>query len=667
MNQPFRKKYAWRVSRVSRRLLLAALAVSGCLGFAGRSTAQTTNAFDQASDAAYSGLGAPNGLGTGGQNGGYGFGPWTFNLTGNGGSFIQGNGPSGNSFDLWNTSANSGTTAVRPLITPLAPGQSVSVALRLNSLDNGTTTNRFALLDANGNILFSYWHVGFEANANNGEYSDATTTLGSAVNFQYAYQQFVTVKFTLNSATNYTFTDLNTGASFTGVISNAPITQLAFMRRNGASGPGNGQDYQFDRLQVTSAAPPAFQSVSPAPNALSVTTNATISLSVASGGVGLNPAAVTLKLDGNSVSPTVTGNSGLLGVTYTPVGGFAYGSTHTVQVVVQDINTVSYTNTWKFSTGFASLPVTLAGPFTTGGGNDFTICTAAGSPWIGTNYNASSSRTLYIRHTMYFSDLNGEVADDGSGGCYGGLQLFSGSNERMLTGETWRRNTWSVDDKFGGGDTGEVALNPATTVVVGEAHTIVERIDYVPNGNANVKVWLDFDFTKTEDNQPNAPFTVAMNNTFDNIRLRCGNGTASATWSNIVISASPLDLGIPAAANPSFRAQVPTPGAFSVPVSSAISAQVVVGGNAITAVNLQVDGNTVSPTSSLVSGILSLSYQPSPALSAGFTHNVQLVVTDSSSARFTNTWSFTTGFANLPLTVAGPITTGGGNDLSVFT
>src|SRR5579885_2853025 len=85
----------------------------------GRAFAQTTNAFDQASDPAYAGLGAPNGLGTGGQNGGTGFAAWTFTVTGNGGSFIQNNGPSGSSFDLWNTSANNGTTAVRPFSTAL--------------------------------------------------------------------------------------------------------------------------------------------------------------------------------------------------------------------------------------------------------------------------------------------------------------------------------------------------------------------------------------------------------------------------------------------------------------------------------------------------------------------------------------------------------------------
>lgn len=99
-------------------LLVAGLIAAGLLA-SGSALAQTTNAFDQASNSAYTGLGAPNGLGTGGQNGGFGFGAWTFSVSGgSGGSFIQSGGPSGSSFDLWNGSANNSTVAVRPFSSP---------------------------------------------------------------------------------------------------------------------------------------------------------------------------------------------------------------------------------------------------------------------------------------------------------------------------------------------------------------------------------------------------------------------------------------------------------------------------------------------------------------------------------------------------------------------
>ncbi|HTL71934.1 MAG TPA: Ig-like domain-containing protein [bacterium] len=624
-------------------------------------SAQTTNAFDQASDPAYTGLGEPNGLGTGGQNGGFGFGAWTFTVTGNGGSFIQNYGPSGNSFDLWNTSANSGTVAVRPFTTPLAPGQSFLVALRLNSLDNGNNTNRFALEDASGNVLFSYWHVGNEPNgAVNGWYSDGATAQGVATNFSYAYQQFVTYKFTLNSATTYTFTDLGSGASFTGTIANTPIAQAAFMRRNAGTAPGNGQDYQFDQLTIISAAPPSFQALSPAASALSVATNTTISLNVASGGVPLNTGSVALTLDGNAVSPTVTGNSSLMGISYTPASAFGYGTTHSVQVILQDNNTVSYTNSWSFTTGYGSLPVTLPGPLTTSGGNDLTIFTAAGEAWLGTNYNTNSVRTLYVRFSMVFNDLNGET---GSGGGYGGLHLMQDNGQKLITGNSWISLNWSLE-----ANGAQMDLTPLLPVVLGEWHTIVERIDFVPNGSDNVKVWLDPDFNQTEANQPNAPLTLSTDVSFNNVRLRCGNGTANATWTNIVAGALAADVGFLAPADPQFQGQIPTPNSIGVSTNTGIGAQVVIGGSPIQAVSLTLDGGSpVTPTTNIAAGIVSVSYQPPTPLTPGTLHTVQLVVTDDNNGLFTNTWSFTTGFAALPLAWAGPFAASNAVDNIIFT
>lgn len=605
-----------------------------------QASAQTTNAFDQASDPAYTGLGAPNGLGTGGQNGGYGFGPWTFTVTGTGGAFIQNNGPSGYSFDLWNTSANNGTEAIRPFNTPLSPGDSFLVALRLNSLDNGNTTNRFALEDAGGNILFSYWHLG--GDNLNGWYSDATTSVGVATNFQYAYQQFVTYKFTLNSATTYTFTDLATGASFTGTIANAPIAQSAFIRRNAGTSPGNGQDYQFDRLTIISATPPSFQALSPGAGALSVATNATISLNVASGGVPLNLASVSFSLDGNAVTPTVTGSSSLMGISYTPVSTFDYGTTHTVRVIVQDDNTVSYTNTWSFTTGYAALPVALAGPLTTGGGNDLTILTAAGEAWLGTNYDTNSVRTLYARYSMVFNDLNGET---GNGGGYGGLHFMQDNAQKLIAGNAWVSTNWSLD---AGGL--QMNLNPLTPVVLGEWHTIVERIDFQTNGNDSVKIWLDPDFSQPQEAQTNV-VTLSADVSFNNVRLRCGNGTASATWTNIIVGAQPTDVGFPPSVAPQFQAQLPAPGSFDIATNTSIGAQVLVGGYPIQSASLRIDGGSaVTPDTSAISpSILGISYQPSTPLSSGTLHTVQLVVTDANSSSFTNTWTFTTGFAALPI------------------
>jgi hypothetical protein len=140
----------------SQTVVVAIFVMTVLLCASKNGSAQTTNAYDVAADPAYAGDGAPNGLSPGGQNGGFGFSPWTFTVQNTGGAFINGSGPSGDSFDLWNTSASSSTIAVRPFGSPLVAGQSFSVQLRLNSLDNSGTTNALELQDASGNTLFSY-------------------------------------------------------------------------------------------------------------------------------------------------------------------------------------------------------------------------------------------------------------------------------------------------------------------------------------------------------------------------------------------------------------------------------------------------------------------------------------------------------------------------------
>jgi hypothetical protein len=500
-----------------------------------------TNAYDVAANSAYKGDGAPDGLSAGGQNGGFGFEAWTFAIQKTGGAFIQTNGPSGDSFDLWNTSANSLTVAVRPFASPLSVGQSFTVSTCLNSLDTIANTNEIVLEDSGGNILFGYWHYGYEANANNGEYRDATTNDGAALNFQYAYQQFETFTFTLNSATTYTFTDNSTGASFTGRISNAKITHVAFIRFNGANTPVNGQDFQFDQLQITSSAPPTFR-VTPAQGALSVPETNSIVANVAASSVGLNTSFASMTVDGSSVTPTVGGSSSLLTVSYIPSPALSAGSVHMAKVVVQDDNEVSHTNTWSFTTGFSSLPAVLAGPFTVSNSVDLTIFTAGGDPWLGTNYLSASSQTLFARFSMEFDTTN----DTSSIYTWGGMDFFQGSNEKLLFGKNGGSPNWSVAiDGANGPD-----LNPVVAVVPSDWHTIVVQIDYEDGTVANETVWLDPDFTQTEANQPQASVTLSDDNTFDNIRLRCGFNDASATFSNIVMAATSAQVGFQPASPP---------------------------------------------------------------------------------------------------------------------
>jgi hypothetical protein len=650
-----------RASLFLRGCKAAALASTAALFLAQTAHSQTTNAFDQASDPAYAGLGAPNGLFPGGQNGGSGFGPWTFTESGTGGAFLQTFGPSGDSFDLWNTSANSGTIAVRPFSTPLSAGQSFSVLIRLNSLDSSSNTNQFALEDASGNILFSYWHTGFEANANNGSYSDATTNTGVATNFQYAYQTFETFTFTLNTPTTYTFTDNSTGGSFTGTISNAAIAQVAFIRGNGSHAPGNGQDFQFDRLKVTSSAPPTF-SVTPAAGSLSAPVGGTISGQIVAGGATLNINTVSLKVDGLSVPATVGGSSSLVTVSYSPSPALSAGALHTAQIVVQDNNSVSYTNSWSFTTGFPSLPVVLPGPFTVSSNVDLTLFTAAGEGWLGTNYQSGSSKTLYARFSMEYNSTN----DTPSAYTFGGFEFFQGNAEKFLIGKSGGLIDWSVAAINGTPDTD---IPPSTQVIPNDWHTFVVRVDYAPGGNATAEVWLDPDFSQTEASQPNSPLMISLNNTFDNIRIRSGFDDAIATYSNIIMAATSGGVGFVAPSAPQFQGYVPGINAASAAPGTPISVDILLGTYGINtnAINLTVDGNTVTPNFTVGVNDITVNYQPPTSFAPGSTHTVAVSLTDSNNAAYSTTWSFTVDqYPTLPVSQAGPFDVSAGLDVTLW-
>lgn len=663
MNKPILMKRNRSVCQVAVWGLIGAVSFLSSLT---QASAQTTNALDAAIDPAYDAAPAPDGLTPGGQNGGFGFGAWTFEHTGNGGAFINGSGPSGRSFNLWNTGANSATIATRPFGAPLSPGQSFSVQLRLNSLDNAGTTNALVLQDENGKTLFMYWHTGFEPNnAVDGHYTDASITNGVAANFRYDYQQFDSFTFTLNSATTYTFKDNTTGGSVSGVI-DGTISRAVFFRGN-LNGTGGGQDFQFDNLLITTAeevAPLSVSQINPVPGSYSVPVTNAISAQVVPGAVTVSPSGVTLKVDGSVVTPVVTtGVGGILTINYQPPTAFGSGTTHSAQLVVHDDNSQSFTNDWNFTTGFSSLPATLPGPFTIASSNsDFIVFSAAGDPWLGTNYDANSSRTLYTRFSLRFHDLNGETGD---GGGYGGLHFFRDNDARLLVGNAWISLNWSLDAAAVQND-----LQPVTPVVLEEWHTIVVRTDFVPGGNDTVSVWLDPDFNLTEAEQFNPPLQIATDAGFNQIRLRCGNGMASAEFSNIVVSTTSSDIGFVAPSIPQFQGFIPTLNAPSASTTTPINVEVVFGtyGISTDAVDLNIDGGSVTPEFTVTPNSLGIHYQPPTPFEPGSTHFVTVSVTDSNGAPYSTSWSFTVDtFPSLPVTLAGPIDVSlGGPGITIF-
>jgi alpha-glucosidase len=179
-------------------------------------------------------------------NNGFGFGAWTVNTPG-GGKYISNDTPP--DFGIWNTSGNSASTAVRTFNSSLSAGETFSVQLMMNNLDSSANINALELLDASGNVLFAYWHQGGE-NAD-GHYTDAGITNGTASGFAFDYQLLDSFAFTLVDSTHYTFSDLSTGASISGMVSGA-VSQVEFLRANqSATPPSNGQDFKFNTLAIT--------------------------------------------------------------------------------------------------------------------------------------------------------------------------------------------------------------------------------------------------------------------------------------------------------------------------------------------------------------------------------------------------------------------------------
>jgi hypothetical protein len=257
---------------------------------------------------------------------------------------------------------------------------------------------------------------------------------------------------------------------------------------------------------------------------------------------------ITLNLDGTNVPPKFAATTNAITVSYQTPTPFVPGSVHSVTVNATDSNGSPYSTSWSFTVDqYPSLPQTQAGPFDAFTGQDVILYTAQ-NEWIDGNYGANATNTLYTRFSMTFFDLNAET---GQGGGFGGLEFYLGDTERLLTGNNWISTNWSTGG--GGAANGQLPnadLSPVTPIVLGEWHTMLIKCVYAGTNDA-VEVWLDPDFTRNENNQPNPPLAFNMNNTFDNIHLRAGNGTAQAEYTNIVFAATAQGVGLPPLAAPS--------------------------------------------------------------------------------------------------------------------
>jgi hypothetical protein len=284
-----------------------------------------------------------------------------------------------------------------------------------------------------------------------------------------------------------------------------------------------------------------FQGWVPAQNAPSAYVDTPISVQVVPGTVGIKTNNISMTLDSNPVTPTFSISSGIITVNYQPPSHFVTNSTHTVAVNLTDTNGNPYSTSWSFTVdSYPTLPVTIAGPVDVTGGGLGTTIFGPTNEWISGNYQASSTNTLYTRFSMTFFVTNGTP------GTFGGLHFYQGTTEHLITGENFGSVNWSLDGANGGG--GQADLLPVTSIgsALGSLHTIVVKSVYSNGGPTVETIWLDPDFTKTPGNQPQAPLTLSMNNTFDTIRLRAGNGGTAIEYANIVIAATATGVGFSA-------------------------------------------------------------------------------------------------------------------------
>jgi len=486
--------------------------------------------------------------------------------------------------------------------------------------------------------------------ATTGNHDSGNTTVPTLLTFTYVYDTGA-----------WTFT--TTG----GVnISGTAAAHKAFNAVRIANGNGADLDLNDLIVDISAVATPFFAAASPANGAYSGS-RTQISIEAIDGNPAtINTNTVVMQVDGGTVTPVITKSANITTISYNPGSPLSAGTLHTAFVTVKDSNNNSYTNAWSFTTGYPSLLVTLAGPFTTGGGVDITIFTSAGEGWLGTNYNNNTTRTLYTRYSMEFSNLNGET---GNGGGFGGLHFELGNTEHLLVGNNWGSLNWSYD-AAGGGAADLNITNGTLPVAFDDWHTIVVRTDYSPIQD-NVTIYFDPDFTLPEQSQNSQNIThLTTDVSFDNVRLRCGNGTASATWTNIIVGSLATDVGFPPLAAPTFQGFVPSVGDPSAYVDTPISVQVVPGtiGINTNSINMSLDSSSVTPTFSVAGNIITANYQPASHFATSSSHTVSVSLTDTNGNPYSTSWSFTVdSYPTLPVTVAGPINvTGGGAGIQIF-
>jgi ligand-binding sensor domain-containing protein/signal transduction histidine kinase len=192
----------------------------------------------------------------------------------------------------------------------------------------------------------------------------------------------------------------------------------------------------------------------------------------------------------------------------------------------------------------------------TGAGSSFVTGSAMDILGGAVKADDSSSNTLYFKFRV------DPLSDASTEEYFAGFELFEGDNERLGVGNSLKAWAYSAFNTSQTGESNKVSgdvdlhsAHPESSGVGsflpyelprrGIERTIVFKVQYVPNGDDLVTVWMDPDLSPgaTEQSQPeNLTTRFRANASFDQVRLRHGGGGAGWTFSDMAIATEFTDL-----------------------------------------------------------------------------------------------------------------------------
>ena len=221
------------------------LAVFGLLGL---NAVASTLASDNANNSPYE----PGDTWANGQNGGFGFQPWSFtgaanffigSSTGNGGGGGTGIDTNGHAWGIF-ASGGAFPTAYRPFNGALSVGQTFSLQMDNGFIDNSAYVG-FQLGDGQGNIPFSFEFFGGQ---NNYSYDIGNNRFDTGVPFTTSG---LSIALTLGASNAFSLAITPIGGATTtinGTLGSSNLVQVALF--NLSAGAGSSHDVFFNNLAI---------------------------------------------------------------------------------------------------------------------------------------------------------------------------------------------------------------------------------------------------------------------------------------------------------------------------------------------------------------------------------------------------------------------------------